>query len=230
MVPVALFTYNRPIHLSKVLDALKANNIALLYVFSDAARDCGDIDKVREVRKIIDAIDWVEKKVIKEDINKGVARSIVDGVSRVLKEHESIIVLEDDCVPAQDFYDYMLQCLEHYKNEEKIFCVSAYLLPVKSRIFAHYPYDVFFWGRFWSWGWGTWRRSWEKFNCDFVSLIKEAEKQNIDTSLFGQDVSMARLRKMICRNDTWAGPFFLTMALNKTLSVYPKKSYIKNIG
>lgn len=231
MIPIALFVYNRPLHTKRVLDALKGNEISLLYVFSDApAGEDNNIFKVEEVRKIIDQIDWTEVRMLKQNTHKGLASSVIKGVSTVLNEYDKIIVLEDDCVPRLDFYNYMCQCLEHYEKQNKVFCVSAFSPPVDRTVFKGYPYDVFFWERFWSWGWGTWRRAWGGFNPDFEGLVNEIKKRNIDTSAFGKNLELNYLIKRMQKEDSWTIPFFLTMLLNRSICAYPVKTYVKNIG
>jgi len=230
MVPVAFFVYNRPQHTQRALDALKLNNIPLLYVFSDGPKTAADIPKVEEIRNIIDRIDWVEKKVIKEETNKGLANSIAAGVSRVIDEHNEIIVLEDDCVPAEDFYSYMCQCLEYYKNEESVYCISAFLNPIKNRAFRGYDYDVFFWGRFWSWGWATWRRAWKMYKHDVNVLADEAAAKKINLDRFGSDILPTIQRNRDKLADCWAINWFLVMVLNNAVSVFPVRSRVQNIG
>ena len=53
LAPVILFTYNRPEHTKRTIEALAANELAAetdLYVFSDAAKKDADKGKVQEIR------------------------------------------------------------------------------------------------------------------------------------------------------------------------------------
>lgn len=238
MIPVALFAYNRPVHLAQVLQGLKRNNIKLLYVFLDGAKegDSEDADRVKKAGDVISGISWVKAEVVRSEFHKGADKSVLDGVSRVLSKSDKIIVLEDDCVPSPYFYDYMRQCLEYYENDEKIGCISAYLHPLGDGVFKDYPYDIFFWKRFASWGWGTWRRVWENFTPDLETLLKKAKAARVDTSAFGEDVSLRNLERKLKnarkagRLPPWDAPFFLSMALHNTFAVYPTASQARNIG
>lgn len=230
MIPVILFVYNRPEHTEKTLAALKKNNIDLLYVFSDADNAGNAVSNVENVRHIIDKIDWVETRVFKHNAHKGVAGSVIDGVSVVLGIYDMAIILEDDCISSPCFYSYMCQCLKQYENDGRISVVSASVPPIKNHILKNYTYDVFFWERFFSTGWGTWRNIWKDFNPHFGTLLKEIKKRNIDTSLFGQDVKFNVLVEQMFNADSWATPFFLNMVLNNSMSVMPVKNYIKNVG
>lgn len=229
MVPVALFVYNRPTHLKKVLNALQANKIELLYIFSDAENNDKDAAGVGEVRKIIEQIDWVNTLVVKNKEHRGLAESIVGGISSVLNKYDKIIVLEDDCVPKEDFYAFMRNCLNNYKAEEKVFCVSGFSHPIRRSVLSKYDYDVYFWQRFWSWGWGTWRRAWDRYNPDLESLLKLVESKDINVKNFGNDIPSI-IQQCSDGADAWAIKWFLTMVVNNAFSAYPKHSHIDYIG
>ena len=109
---IAIFVYDRSYHASKVLEALKDNTILpeKLFIFQDGMKTETDQCEWKKVNSLITDIDWCEKEIIVSEYNKGLACSIVSGVSYVLKNYEAIIVLEDDCVPMQNFVGFMLQC------------------------------------------------------------------------------------------------------------------------
>ena len=90
--PVVLFVYNRLDHTTNVIDSLKNNILAKetdLYVFSDAAKTENGLDKVNAVREYIRKTDWRESfqsvTVVEAEKNQGLAKSIIGGVTEVLK-------------------------------------------------------------------------------------------------------------------------------------------------
>lgn len=59
LAPVILFTYNRPEHTKRTIEALAANELAAetdLYVFSDAAKKDADKGKVQEIRDYVKSV------------------------------------------------------------------------------------------------------------------------------------------------------------------------------
>jgi len=114
--PVALFVFNRSEQLEQTLEGLKSNNIPVLYVFADGARNKDDQKNVNQVRRLVDAITWTKVVKTYHKKNKGLTESIRDGLNSVFKEHEQIIVVEDDIYVAPDFYDYMRTTLDSYAN------------------------------------------------------------------------------------------------------------------
>ena len=116
-----------------MLDALRQNEgcgDSVLYVFADGPKKETDREKVEEVRRLTDSIEGfkrVEKRYSLK--NKGLAKSIIEGISEVLKEHESVIVLEDDLVTSKDFLVFMNSALEAYKERKDIWNISGYTPP-----------------------------------------------------------------------------------------------------
>ena len=110
--PVVLFVYNRLDHTMNVIDSLSKNLGACdtdLYVFSDAAKTEKGQDKVNAVREYIHKTDWRNgfKKVtiVEAEENKGLAKSIIGGVTKILEEYGKVIVVEDDLVLSPYFLD-----------------------------------------------------------------------------------------------------------------------------
>ena len=56
----------------------------------------------------------------KSNYNKGLAQSVIEGVSEVLSTHKNIIVLEDDLITSRNFLNYMNQSLNYYEKYQSI--------------------------------------------------------------------------------------------------------------
>ena len=115
--PVVVFAYNRPHHLQSTMDALNDNKLAgesELFVFVDGAKNEQDREKVEETRKVLRDFEAKSRfksvEITASDKNKGLANSVISGVTKVLEKYESVIVLEDDLVVSTDFLQYMNYC------------------------------------------------------------------------------------------------------------------------
>ena len=172
LAPVIVFAYNRPEHLRRTLGELAKNTLAkesVLYVFCDGAKPNASkeqialVEKVREVANA--AIGFSEIHVVCAEKNKGLANSIIGGVSEVINKHGRVIVLEDDLLTSPYFLKYMNMALDKYKNYPAVFTISANRPPVKKMtIPADYEYDVFVSLRPFSTGWATWQNKWERID------------------------------------------------------------------
>jgi hypothetical protein len=233
--PVVVFAYNRPDHLQRTFDALRSNELAtatLLFVFCDGFKTGAteqEIEAVRKVRAIAKAQTWCKKLfVIESEHNKGLARSVIDGVSQVVNEYGRVIVLEDDMVSIPLFLRFMNAALDRYENEEEVISVSAYTYPVKAAL----PGSFFLRGAD-CWGWATWKRGWNLFEEDGKKLLEQLEEKKLaaDFDFESSYPYTQMLRDQVSgTNSSWAVRWYASAFLANKLTLYPAKSFIWNIG
>lgn len=240
LAPIVLFVYNRPYHTKLTLDALKDNLLAkesLLYVYSDgpkfdATQD--QIDKIVEVRNIVKDLSGFNKVTVTEsDHNKGLAQSVIHGVSEVINKHGKVIVLEDDLITSPAFLTYMNKTLSFYNKYKGVFSVSAdipstgnFLIPAK------YPYDVFCSLRFFSYGWGTWLDRWTDIDWE-VKDYNEFITDKLAIEAFnrgGEDLADMLNLQMKGKIDSWAIRFAYAHFKNHAVSIMPVKTFIQHTG
>ena len=129
LAPIALFVYNRPEHTRRTLEFLRKNLLAdesRLFIFSDAAKNASQIEKVNEVREMIKAVEGFKSVEITERaINLGLANSIIDGVSILTAKYGKVIVFEDDLISSAFTLQYFNNALKRYENEERVQDLNA---------------------------------------------------------------------------------------------------------
>jgi len=230
--PVALFVYNRPWHTRQTVEALLANVEAVqtpLYVFSDAAKSATTSKGVTEVREYLREITGFKSvTIIERNHNFGLAKSIIDGVSHVCREHGRVIVLEDDIVSSRYFLKFMNDGLRVYENDERVISISGYIYPIKSKM----PETFFLRGAD-CWGWATWERGWKLFEPNGSVLLQELEKN--DLTYFFDSNGTYPFTKMLKnqikgKNNSWAIRWHATAFLSNKLTLYPGRTLIQNIG
>ncbi|MFC2114558.1 glycosyltransferase family 2 protein [Bacteroidota bacterium] len=133
VAPICLFVYNRPKHTLQTLQSLKGNLLAdqsVLYVFADGPKDGASDDaikRINEVREIVSREKWCrEVHVIISDQNKGLANSIIKGVTETVSRHGKVIVLEDDLLLSEGFLTYMNNALDFYENQEEVMHIAGF--------------------------------------------------------------------------------------------------------
>jgi hypothetical protein len=234
MYPVLLFTYKRLQTLKNTVSFLSLNPEAIetdLIIFSDGPKSAEDETLVFQVREYIFTIKGFKSvKISLSDSNKGLANSIISGVSTVLSQSEAVIVLEDDLEVSTDFLFFMNSCLEKYKYSTKVFSISGFSLPFKHA--KNFNSDIYFLKRASSWGWATWRDRWEDIDWDvkdyqsFVSnkaLVKQF-------ALRGSDVNDMLAKKMDGSLDSWAIVWTYHQFKVGSLTVFPLYSKVINKG
>jgi hypothetical protein len=233
-VPVIVFAYKRPDHLKATLEALAASVGARetdLFIFCDGARKPSDADAVARTRAVAQNADGFRSVcVCNAEINQGLGPSVIAGVSRVLAEHEAVIVVEDDVEVAPGFLTFMRASLERYQQDRRVFSIAGYAPPVAGR--EAYG-DVFFVPRICSWGWATWRDRWRSVDWDaptYHSFMSD-RKARAEFSRAGRDMLDMLINQIEGEAESWAIRFDFGRFVNgNALTLYPVKSLAKNIG
>mgnify|MGYP006139742483 CR=1 FL=1 len=230
--PIAFFAYNRPIHTKKTLKYLKENKLAkksLIYIFLDAPKDKKSKNKVIEVRKVINNANGFKKKIIiLRKKNFGLANNFIKGIDYVVKKHGKIIVLEDDNLTSPFFLNYMNEALNLYSKNSKVASISAYSYPIDNKKKNYYFLRLAD-----SWGWATWKRSWNLYEKNGNKLMKEIEKKNQSKEFnFENSYDFMRILRNYCLklNNSWSIRWYASMYLKNKLTLFPPKSFIENIG
>lgn len=237
LAPITLFVYNRPCHTRQTLEALTKNKLAdqsHLIVYCDGPKKGADnetLQKIKEVRDVIREQQWCKTiEIIESEANKGLANSVIEGVTRVVNEYGKIIVLEDDLVTSEGFLQYMNDALTIYKDEEKVMHISGYMYPVKKKL----P-DTFFFQPTSCWGWGTWARAWKYFEKNPRKQIEEISKVKDGWKRFTLSESNSSFKTDLEANysnkiNTWAIFWYASVFLKNGTSLHPYPSFINNIG
>ena len=233
LAPIVLFVYNRPWHTSQTLNFLALNELAkesVLYIFSDGYKDIDSnhqVDKVRSVRQLIRNFTYCKEVIIMEsEINKGLYKSITDGLSCIFNKYDKAIILEDDIVTSIGFLRFMNDALDIYKNDNKVAGISGFS-------YISSEEETYFLSINSSWGWGTWKRVWDStiFNSEY--LLETINKKRIikEFNLGGFRDSYGMLLDHVeGKNQSWDIQFFCSQFLNHQLFLYPKKTMVMNIG
>ena len=227
-----LFVYNRLEHTRRVLESVLLNPEAMetdLIIFSDGPRSVADTKAVTEVQEFIDSIQGFKSvKIYTSLTNKGLATSIIDGVSFVLKNSNRVIVLEDDLVVSPYFLKYMNSGLEVYKDEAQVASIHGYCYPMV-RILE----DTFFLRGADCWGWATWQRAWDNFEPNGGKLLSKLAEENLirKFDLNGAYPYARMLKDQIKgKNNSWAIRWHASCFIKNMMTLYPANSLVQNIG
>jgi len=228
--PTALVVYNRPQHTAKVLNKLWQHKVEPLFVFADGPKDKSEVARrrVEQVRYLIEGISWTKPTVFYRERNLGLRRSILHAVDTVLGVHNTVILLEDDCVPGPHFYAYMDACLAQYKDNPNVLGACGYTVPIPKKIRDQYDWDVWFYPRTGSWGWGTWCHKWEWYATPDV--YRRVRHAGVDLARGGPAVKGYIERWAAGELDAWTPGWDLAMCVRGGYYVYPTVSHIECIG
>ncbi len=230
LAPIVIFAFNRPDKLRNLLNSLKQNKLyaeSTKFFFIDGPRNDADRAAISEVINIArKESDFVEAA----PSNKGLAKSVIYGISKIVNQYGKIIVLEDDLYCAPLFLEYMNRGLELYQSDPRILSICGYGLKIKRP--TNYQGDLFLSVRSSSWGWGTWADRWNQVDWelnDWTSLKDDkAIKRGFNKG--GSDMFGMLAAYKAGQNNSWAIRFCFHQFRKGLYSVHPFQSLIENDG
>lgn len=237
LAPIAVFAFNRPDHLAATLAALAMNDLAgssPLTVYCDGPRGPADVQACEEVRTLAhEARGFANVTVVVRETNLGCAASVIDGVSGIFKQAERVIVIEDDILTTPATLSYLNAALNRYAYAQTVFSISAWSPPAQlMKVPRSYRFNSYFIRRFHCWGWASWRDRWDLHDWSVPGY--DTYRQNVSMrdshSEGGGDLPAMLDAQIAGRIDSWAIRAEYTRFLAGQLTLYPRASYVRNIG
>jgi hypothetical protein len=221
----------------QTLIALSKNELAnqsVIYIYCDGPKENAteeQINNIKQTREVVRKEQWCkEVNIIESDKNKGLADSIIGGVTDVVNKYGKVIVLEDDIITSKGFLNYMNEALEVYSEESSVMHITAYMYPHKCKLPETFFYQVPYPGG----GWATWKRAWNLYNNNTDELYNKWKDRWDEFDIFGCDTGEALSKQLIANYNgtlkTWFVKWHATLLENKGLTLYPGKSLTNNIG
>lgn len=231
--PVALCIFNRPAHTAKVFAMIRRAQPRQLYVIGDGPRFETDRELVEAARRVIaTGIDWeCEVRTAYAETNLGCKRRIASGLDWLFEQCEQAIILEDDCVPHEDFFPFTETLLDRYKDEAQVLMVSgqSFSTPLPGRE------DSYFFSRnTLIWGWGTWKRAWKHYDVEMAAWPKLRESEWL-SQIVPEPRRAATWHQTFDRVysgglDTWDHQWRFAFWLHGGLAAVPYANLVSNIG
>lgn len=232
--PIAYIVFNRPRHTRETFAAIRAQRPSQLFLIADGPRpgNSTDIERCREVREIVDQIDW-PCKVHRNyaDVNLGLKRRVSSGLNWVFAQVECAIVLEDDCLPHPDFFGFCNTLLERYADDERVWVITGNNFQAGRRrgnsayYFSKYNH---------CWGWASWRRAWQHYdgNLRFWETWRHSSDWANKMPDPVERAYWARIFDTVARGeiDSWAYPWTASVWYHGGLTATPNVNLVTNIG
>jgi hypothetical protein len=193
-----------------------------------------DFERCAQARKIVEGIDWpCEVQTRFREVNLGCRKAVVDAINWFFSHVDEGIIIEDDCIASQAFFDYANILLGHYRDDTRVWCISGNNYQNGkwrgdgSYYFSRYSH---------CWGWATWRRCWQRYDESMTtwsvaksqgvlkSILLENNERKYWESIF--DV-MTDPKTAI---NTWDYQWIYTVIINGGLTACPNRNLVTNIG
>lgn len=232
--PVLVIAQKRPKLTEVLIDRLRIAECRNIYFFCDAPGKAEDDDAVRASRRLVNRFDWdVDVTVEFAEQHLGSKVGPVTAISNFFEKYESGIVLEDDILPSLSFFDFATQTLSKFRNDSRVGLVSA-TNQAGPAFRARHSY-VFSRNKA-TWGWASWRASWETYREDLAREIDGESMNNILAAIgSGSKASQTHWRIAAAKLesgeiDAWDWHFFFSLAAANMLTVFPAVNLAVNKG
>jgi GNT-I family len=238
VAPIVFFVYNRPEHTRQTLEALSKNQLASqssLFIYIDGPKanaTSETIAKIEAVKKIAAEKKWCgQVTIIAAEKNKGLFKSITEGITKTVDQFGKVIVMEDDILVAPGFLKYMNDALDLYENTPEVMHISGFSREEFNAVPA--AASTYFFYHTTCWGWATWKRAWDKFIPDALQVKHAVSKKgNIKKLNMDNTFEMFWGLKAIAdgKFQSWNTVWHSVVFLNEGFCLHPSKSMVSNIG
>jgi len=233
-VPVALFAFNRPDFTRQVMEQIRFYAPPVVFLIQDGARKGvpGDISATLEVRKVLESVDW-ECQIYRvyADNNLGLLARFSSALSYVFSNVDRCIVLEDDVLPDQKFFEFVASALQDMEHDLRVGMVSGYSETSSkstriSRRLSRKPKV---------WGWGTWSNrlaGYDPKRNEFhgvSSLSSFVQLRRKGFSVF-EAVAWPRRMHLSQKLQTWDYQWAFHVLSNFGYSISPSSNLVVNLG
>lgn len=231
---VLLLVFNRPDTTELVFEAIRQAKPVRLYVAGDGPREGreGEAERIAKVREIATSVDWpCEVKTLFRDKNLGCKCAVSGAITWFFEREERGIILEDDCLPHFDFFNFCETLLNRYSDDERVSVITGNNFQngrrwgIASYYFSKYNH---------CWGWASWRRAWRHYNGDIPfwpewnssDRWRQHTPDKIERRYWEKIFDRVRARQI----DSWAYPWTACVWYQGGLTVTPNVNLVSNIG
>ncbi len=233
LAPIVIFAYRRPDHLRRTLTSLiRCHGFyeSPVIVYFDGPRNNGEKESIAAVRELAICMLGEGAEYHFSDINNGLSRSVITGVTDVVDRFGRAIVIEDDLELSRDFLSFMNSALDRYVDEQRVFQISGYNFDIPN---VNGKESAFFFPFTASWGWATWKRAWDQFDplASGWEVILSDRYLRHSFNLDGvYDYSTMLVRQMKGQVDSWAVRWYWTVFKANGLVLFPSHTLVDNKG
>lgn len=236
LAPIIVFSYNRPNHLRRTLEALSKNDLAsesVLYIYCDGPKPDATEEQKQKIianREVAHAAKgFKEVRVVERERNFGLMDNIVGGVTEIINQYGRVIVFEDDMLTSRGTVRYFNDALDMYSDEEKVMHIVSYMFPHKYPLPETFFYQIPYPGG----GWATWQRAWRYYPNDICDLFNHWKKDWQTFNFWnhdGHDLVDQMIDNYNGTLRTWFVRWYAELFRRGGLVLFPGRSLVTNIG
>lgn len=228
-VPVLLVVYHRADLTARTLAAIGAARPRRLLVAADGPVSEADRAACAATREAATAVTWPCDVLTDFAVqNMGCEARMFSALDWLFTHADRGIVLEDDCVPAPDFFPFCDELLERYRDDRRVVHISGETYATDEAGDDSYYFSKYAL----TWGWATWKRAWEL--CDrrltgWPGMRDGLELQALFDTRDERAYWMSTFQQQAEGRANWDYAWWFSCMTNG-LSIHPSVNLVTNTG
>lgn len=186
---------------------------------------------VNQVRDLAKRIDWAcELQTSFSESNLGLRERMSSAISWFFRSVESGAILEDDCIPNEEFFEFVRFCLSEYRNDPTVWGISGSntsgVSDFGNASFGAIRIPLI-------WGWATWQDRWKEFGLGthrFLAFQRGELEFTWPDKLLKSALEWQILRNPRNNVNSWAYQWAWIVVSNYGLWIVPGGNSVRNIG
>lgn len=236
---VLITFFNRPSILEQLFRAVSKRNDIELFFACDGPRSKADELKIESCWKLVHKYfgNVPSNRKLERSANLGCKIAMKQNIDWFFDLNEFGLILEDDCIPDDNFFKYLSSALTSFETSSDIMCVAGTdFVPSKlTDSMGLYRQSIFPM----VWGWGTWAKKWKYYELeisDHREVVAMASnrlfgpKNSLHKVYFENSFNMRFLEVKDGMIDTWDYSLLASVWRNDFKSLQINANLVLNTG
>ena len=224
---VLIIGYRRHESVREILQICKFNKVSRIYIAVDGPKsESGAIDQQKLIANVLSFEKEFTGKLFLNfrDENIGCAASVLSACDWVFENEQSAIILEDDCIPSNDFFIFSKLSLQPISTNPHIWLSCGTQFAPKfpetdSWLLSHYAL---------TWGWCTTKEKWKEIS---ISLREPRPIKSNEVSLWEKAYwNQGSRRAQAGWVDVWDTILVQQLQASSCFAILPKVPLVTNTG
>lgn len=228
-IAVLLVAYRREANLKRIFDLCVQAGVPRIYISLDGARGVHDQEDVAKTQKMAQELmrDSAVKVYLNIGlVNLGAARSVISGCSWAFSREDCLIILEDDCIPSVQFFQFCSDAKKFLESDSDVYLVSGSQFAPQELlgskwVLSRYPLI---------WGWMTSREKWEILMRTVLAFEQRIPGKSLASYIESSYWNAGTRRAMEGYIDAWDIPVSSAVQKLQGMVIQPAQNLVTNIG
>lgn len=226
-----IVAFARAGNVKEIINTAKSSGIKRIYIALDVSEIDSNIQvqqiQIRNLVNLLNSEGELSVKLLERTSNVGCSANLLSGIDWAFEYESYLAVVEDDCLPVEDFYLLISRSRVILEKNPNVWIVGGtQVAPTRTNnqaLLSRYPI---------TWGWATSRNNWFSIRAALVDGSKsfkhfKGSGLRRTESLYWRSGARRSYAGII---DAWDIPLALAFIRYNKLCILPSESLVRNVG